>query len=355
MIKSAVSLVHKDSKRLIDPMLEKLGLLDNSAILVTGGTGFFGSWICEHVNTLNTEFKKNIKLYVISRESDGFYINLSHLNQENIVYIRSDVKNITELPSDVNYIIHAAGSPDNRYHTSNPMRTMMDIAEGTSALLKAADRLPNLRMFMYVSSSNVYGQEGEEGKISETSSGHKIFGTISSAYAEAKRFAETLITAARSEIRLPVVTIRPFTFVGPYQPLDAPWAINNFINDAISKRPIRVLGNGETVRGFLYGGDFALWALVILCNTKSGQVYNVGSDESIRLDDLALRVSKNFSPSPEIIFNASLVGNVPKTKIVADITKVKTDFGLKVFTSIDEALEKSITWYKLSRSGENNV
>jgi dTDP-glucose 4,6-dehydratase len=338
--------ISKDCGRLISNVNGKLDLLKDSALLITGGTGFLGTWICEIINYLNKEYSFNTKLYLISRESEHFYDNLIHLNDVNINYIRSDVKNIIELPHDVNYIIHAAGTPDSRYHTSNPMRTMMDIGEGTGALLRAASRLPHLRMFLNVSSGNVYGYNDNDKRISEDDVGISDFGNISSAYAEAKRYAETLITAARSEIRLPVVTIRPFTFIGPFQPLDAPWAANNFISDALSKRPIRILGNGETVRGYLYGGDFAIWSLIVLCNTKSGKVYNIGSDQSIRLDDLARKISEKFNPSPEIVFNASLVGNVPKTNIVADISRLKKDFGVEVYTMIDEAIDLSIQWYK---------
>ncbi len=344
-------MIKQDCIRLINLAEDKLEKLQDSNLLVTGGTGFLGSWICEMVNTLNIEYGKNIKLYIISRESEHYYEKLKHIINENFIYIRSDVKNITELPNDINYIIHAAGTPDSRYYTSNPMRTMMDIAEGTGALLQAAGRLPGLRMFLNISSGTVYGNnEDNLVKINEKVHGSPVLGSISSAYSEAKRYAETLVTAARSEIRLPVVSIRPFAFLGPYQPLDAPWAVNNFIQDAINNRPIRVLGNGETVRGYLYGGDFALWTLIILCNSKSGKVYNLGSDKRIRLDDLADLIASDFNPRPKIILNASLAGSVSKTEIVPDIDKAKEDFELDVYTPIEDALKKTVEWYL----GENN-
>lgn len=347
MIEPINNEIRKDCVRLIHLSGEKLDKLQDSVILITGGTGFLGAWICEMVFTLNKEFNKNIKLYIISRESEHYFEKFKHLVNEKFIFIRSDVKNITDLPNDINYIIHAAGTPDSRYHTSNPMRTMMDIAEGTGAVLKAADRLPSLRMFLNVSSGTVYGNNAENLlTIDEDTSGSPFLGLISSSYSEAKRYAESLVTAARSEIRLPVVSIRPFTFIGPYQPLDAPWAVNNFIQDAIKGRSIRILGNGETVRGYLYGGDFALWVLSIMCNSKSGKVYNVGSDNSIRLDDLAELVASKFNPKPEIIFNASLAGTVSKTIIVPNIDKVKENLLVEVYTPLEEAMEKTIHWYQ---------
>ena len=342
--------IGNDCISLLSERLEKVENLRNATILITGGTGFLGSWLCEMIYTLNQNFDMGITLYLISRERDAYNEKLGHLHNEKFIFLRNDVKNIIEIPKDVNFIIHAAAVPDNRFHTSNPMKTMIDIAEGTRALLKAADRLPDLRMFLNVSSGTVYGANDENLlKISEETCSNPALGSISSAYSEAKRYAETLVTAARSEMRLPVVSIRPFAFIGPYQPLSAPWAVNNFMQDAIKKRPIRVLGNGETVRSLLYGGDFALWVLTIVCNAKSGAVYNVGSDHRIRLDDLAELVSSKFNPKPEIIYNASLVGSVPKTIIVPDINKAKEDFDLEVYTSIEAALKKTIHWYEQER------
>ena len=77
------------------------------------------------------------------------------------------------------------------------------------------------------------------------------------AYAEAKRYGESLCTLFRNQFRLPIVNVRPFSFVGPYQSLDAPWAINNFIRDVVMRQPIRIQGDGTAVRSYMYGADMA--------------------------------------------------------------------------------------------------
>jgi len=143
-----------------------------------------------------------------------------------------------------------------------------------------------------------------------------------------------------------VVTLRPFAFLGAYQPLDGPWAVNNFMNDALSERSIRILGDGKTVRSLMYGADMALWILKIMAQTRTGRVYNLGSDEGISLDRLALLVAKQFG-EPEIVLNASMAGAVPRSVLVPDISLAKRDFGLSLYTNIETAIERTIRWHRL--------
>ena len=154
-------------------------------------------------------------------------------------------------------------------------------------------------------------------------------------------------SAARSEARMPVTTIRPFTFCGAYQDLNSPWALNNFIKDSLNNRPIRILGDGSTVRSYMYGADFAAWILVIMITGKSGKVYNVGSDQGITLSDLAEKVSRFSRSSPEILLNTSLTGSVVNTTLVPDTTEVLKEFELTQLTDIDTAIDRTIKWYEL--------
>ncbi len=274
-------------------------------------------------------------------------------SRSDIEFIRCDVRNIVDIPKDVNYVIHAAATPDNRFHSSNPIETMTTIAEGTGAILKAADRVSNLRMFVNISSSAVYGSaaNGAE-KIPETHAGAPECGAVKAVYGESKRYAETLCSAARTEARIPIVTIRPFTFIGPYQLMDAPWAINNFIADALERKAIRILGDGMTIRGVMYGSDMALWIAAIMLGAKSGQVFNVGNDCGLSLYAIAQRIASEIHPAPEIVLNASLTGSIPSSVLVPDTTAAQRDIGLRIMTDIDTAVVRSIRWYQMLRAGE---
>lgn len=341
-------LITEDLARIYSSLSDKLTSLAGSKILVTGGAGFMGSWLCELVSYLNRAENFETKLYVLDRDQDAFDQRLSHLKNDGIEFIRCDVRSLLEIPRDVNYIIHAAGTPDSRFHASSPFETMTAIAEGTANVLRAANRASNLIKLVNISSSSVYASKSNTESIAESSPGLDAWTTPRSAYAEAKRYAETLCAAARSEARIPVVTIRPFTFCGAYQDLESPWVLNNFISDALSGRPIRILGDGKSTRSLMYGADLAYWILVIMSQGKSGQVFNVGSDQGEFVADIAKRVADNFSPSPRIVMNTSLTSLNESSRLVPDVSVANSTFGLKTYTNIDLAISRTIDWYRAS-------
>lgn len=355
MTDHAQEIVRQDCDRVLELGADKLGELGDSSILITGGTGFMGSWIVEMLLRLNEKKRAASKVYVLGRDRSRFERNLGHLmGSPFLEFIRCDIRNVAEIPREIEYVIHAAGTPDNRAHTTNPIETMVTIAEGTHAILKAADRVANLKMFVNVSSSSIYGaQPLDLLKMPEDYSGYLSNLQVASSYAEAKRYGESLATAARSEGRMPVVVARPFSFIGAYQPIDAPWAVNNFIQDAINRRPIRILGDGQTIRSVMYGADMALWMLAIMTKARSGKTYNIGSDEGLSVKLLAEKVSSNFKPNSEVILNCSLSGKIVNTVLVPDTRIAENNLNLKIYTNVDLSLERTIKWYKYQlESGE---
>jgi dTDP-glucose 4,6-dehydratase len=350
---SATDITRADCARVIPSVLDRLGGLDGASLLVTGGTGYFGSWIAEAVAYLNDVQNKKVKLYLVARDKERFETKLGHLAKKPYVsFIRCDVRSLSEMPKDVNYVIHAASNPDFRFHSSNPIETMTTISQGTEAVLRAVDRVSDLRMFLNVSSSSVYsGQVAMNQALPESFDGRTLAGIARVPFAEAKRYAEALCAQARMAARIPIVTVRPFTFLGAYQDLDAPWAINNFMRDALAKRPIRILGDGQTVRSFMYGADLAAWLLVILVRAKSGQTYNVGSATGYPLLEVARKVAAQVEPTPDVVTNASLTGSVPNSCLLPDTAAAQRDFGLQSITSLDLAIERTIAWYKRQSVG----
>jgi nucleoside-diphosphate-sugar epimerase len=336
--------IHPQAGRLVE------GLRD-SVLLVTGGAGFVGSWICELVHYLNKVDQAGITLHVVDRDRERFERQLPHLaRDERIHFIRCDVRSLLEIPREVNYVIHAAGTPDNRFHASCPVETMTSIAEGTASVLRAAHRVSNLVKFVNLSSSAIYATNPDVERIAESAPGLALGLGPSSAYAEAKRYAEVLCAAARSEAKIPVVTVRPFTFCGAYQELEAPWVLNNFINDALHQRPIRILGDGKSVRSLMYGADLAYWLLAILFHGTSGQVFNAGSDRGDAVLELAQRVASHFSPAPAIQTHTSLVRLQENSRLVPDISAATTRLGLQVYTPLDQAIARTIDWYRAQHS-----
>lgn len=337
--------IRKDCEEVIEQSVALLDKLKNQKLYITGGTGFVGTWLAEVVTCLNDNHNFNTRLVLVARNTEAFKEKAPHLAlRKDVQLISTDVRNINTIPEDVTYIIHAAATPDNRQHMSDPLNVMDHITKGTSVLLDSATNLPGIKKLLNISSGQIYGRQlGELKKVSENCVGALNCNTITSVYPEAKRYAETLCCGHWSLCKIPVVIARPFAFVGPYQGLDKPWAINNFIRDALMNNTIRIIGNGQPVRSYMYPSDMAYWLLRILVDGNPGVAYNVGSPDGITLKDLAEKIKHYAKTKSEIIIKNM---NDDKSVFVPDDTLCRESFGLKIKVDIDETIKKSIRWFK---------
>jgi len=332
--------------KLLDPLRQ-------TELVVIGGTGFVGTWIAEMVASLNDEYQFGIKLHLVSRSTEKFSSQAPHLAaREDIQLIKSDVRQLGKIPMNTDWVIHAAANPDVRTHASNPLDTASVIVEGTMSVVRTAERLGRLKKLLYLSSGLVCSSQ--DSSLSENAKGAPELGA-SFIYPNAKRFAETVCSAARVQSRIPVLVARPFSFIGPYQSLDTPWAQTTFLADALHGRPIRLLGDGQLKRSYLYGSDAAYWFLRILTTGPSGDVVNVGSQEDISLQDLAEIVAQNFEPSPEILLNTSPRNQGRTTLLIPDITHVHDEYGLSVLTPLNEAVKLTAQWHQMQKNCEKDI
>ena len=324
--------------------------LRNQSILVTGGTGFMGKWLTESIVYLNTSHDYKIKLYPLARNTEAFRTGVPHLSKHKFVYLIShDVRTVNDLPDDITYVIHAAGSPDSREHATQPLKVIDTIIKGTTNVLEACWRLQDLKKFIYISSNNVYGQvASSESGIAENEMGYLDCTSFSSVYAEAKRLSETVCAAFKNQQRLPIIIIRPFTFIGPYQSLEKPWAANNFMRDALLGGPIRILGNENTVRSYLYGSDMAMWLLKILSAGKVNATYNIGGTEAVSLRDLAKKIAGNFTQRVEVQVKSSKAFSSTPSVSVPDLTHIQKDCGVTLQINLDEAIRKTIDFNEIN-------
>lgn len=326
--------------------------LRGQRLLVTGGTGFVGSWIAETVANLNDSYGFGIDLLLLSPSAGDFAQRAPHLAaRADITLLEQDVRDMSSLPEGVTYVIHAAGTPDNRVHVTDPLRTMSTIANGTSAVLHASAASDDLRKMLNVSSGLVYGaQPLDMIGIPESHAGGPRPDSISSIYAEAKRYAEAEAAAWRSQAKVPVVTARPFAFIGPYQGLDKPWAVNNFLRDALLCVPIRILGDAGTQRSYMYPSDMAYWLLAILAEGVTGTAYNVGSPDGITLGTLAERIAASFDVPPEVVCRP--LGEPRTTRFVPDVSRAQSTLGLQVTVGLDRALQRTLEWHRATGAGK---
>lgn len=342
-----------DCLRILDGRDKALDPLRQSELVVIGGTGFVGTWIAEMVAALNDGYQFGIKLSLISRSTDQFANRSPHLaNRPDFSLIKSDVRQLGQFPTNADWVIHAAANPDVRMHASNPLDTASVIVDGTMSVMRTAERLSRLRKLLYLSSGLVCGaQPVTANGVAENAPGAPA-PDASFIYPNAKRFAETLCSAARAQSRIPALVARPFSFIGPYQSLDTPWAQTTFLSDALRGHPIRVLGDGQIVRSYLYGSDAAYWFLRILTAGQSGDVVNVGSPVGVTLQDLAKEVARNFEPSPDILFNTAPRSTSRASQLLPDTTHAQNEYGLSVFTTLDDAIKLTVQWHRMMQSNK---
>ncbi len=344
-----IALVRQDVAAAFGTGVPALGPLRGGCLLVTGGTGFVGTWLAETVAFLNDEHGFRLRCLLLARHTEPFADTLSHLAaRPEFTLIQSDVRNVRDLPEDVSWILHAGASPDNRTHNTDPLKTADTIIGGTKAVLDAAVRLPRLDGFLNVSSGLVYGpQPSNLARIPEDSFygfDPSAFGAV---YAESKRAAEALCFAYANQQRIRVVNARPFAFLGPYQHLDRPWAINNFLRDSLHGGPVRILGDGETVRSYQYPADMAIWMLAILASGQSGENYNVGSPEAVTLRAAAEAVTSQFSAPPKIVAGVSPARPTGPSRFVPDVSRAQNTLGLSLKFDLAAAIKRTIQWNSL--------
>lgn len=343
--------IKKDIARSVEPVLTDLNVLRNKTILITGGTGFVGSWVARTLAWLNDEYSYGCEIILLSRNPKTLEEDPDLFNRPDISFIKADVRSIHDLPKNVNYIIHAAASPDNRVHMSDPVGTMDVIAIGTKSVLDAASRLPDIKSIVHLSSGQVYGQAPVDGgDLSEKMLGRFFTNEITSIYPEAKRYSEAVCLAYRSLHKLPITILRPFSFIGPYQKLNKPWAINSFLQEALNSQTMRILGNGKPLRSYLYASDMAVWILAALAEENVGQVYNLGASEAVSLSDLTTEINSMMLQPVGVVMQGR---STAETRFIPSVSHIKDRLNVREVFSFKDALNNTIKW-NVERLGSCN-
>jgi len=320
--------------------------LNLAHISVTGGTGFLGTWLAEMVATLNDQFDLKITLDLYARNSLEWAKN-HHLlaNRADINLFSQDVRSPFQFRAATNFVIHAAGIPNNRVHASDPLRVIQTTVEGIQNTLDAASQLDNLNRFLNVSSGLVVGASKQGGALSESDCFATPSGQLHLVYLDAKRTAESIAAVYRSQFRMPISTIRPFTFAGPYQALNRPWAINSFLGDALMGRDIRIHGDGSNLRSYLYGSDAAWWTLLALTGGVDGGIYNLGSSDVVSHIELARLICEKVTPRVGVVVNTAPYHDVNVDDFYPDLTNTKNFLKVRQTRNLNQIIHKTWKWF----------
>lgn len=340
-------IIQEDIKCIFKIVGNDLNRLQGKRILITGGTGFIGTWLLETISWLNKNCNQPCKVYVPTRNPEAFARKAPHLaSSPEIVLLPGDIADFEYPDDECNFIIHAAAPGEPRVLIHDSLGVAETIVRGTRRVLELATQ-KNIEGLLFISSGAVYGvQPPDLERIPEDHLGAPDVTNIRSAYGEAKRYAEMLCTLYHQRHGLPIHIARPFTFVGPYQDLNAGFAITDFMRDGLQGGPLNIQGDGTTIRSYCYAADMTAMLWKILLQSPVGRIYNVGSDESISILELANRVIAFLDTSVEVIVMSKPNMKSRPARYVPDITRIRSELGINVQTKIDKAIQRTLAWMK---------
>ncbi len=320
--------------------------LGNAHILLTGGTGFFGSWMIVSFVAARA-LGLPIEMTVLSRDPEKFLQLQPELRNVNgLTFRKGDVMNAS-IPFSITHILHLAmgeSDPKNKSGQS-------PIVEGTRHLLAEAKRVGVAR-FLLASSGAVYGRApfNPDGSYPPQDYSDSPIETALHTDAQlapqgaAKREAELLCREASAARDIETVIARGFNFCGPIFPVDGPYVISLFMSAILNGLPIHVK-TPTAVRSFLDGRDLATAFWRLLARGKSGEAYNVGADESVTMSELADFVRavawKSSLHVPEIRLGGVMQGSDIYRPSIA---KMRKELGWSPTIGLRESLLAQAQW-----------
>jgi UDP-glucuronate decarboxylase len=308
-------------------------------IIVTGGAGFIGSHLCEHLLKDRHEVVCLDNMFTSHRE------NIAHLlHDRNFEFLRHDVVDPWHIECDQVYHLACPASPV--HYQRNPVRTIETAMMGTRNALECA-RNTGAKLLI-TSTSEVYG-DPEVHPQHEGYWGHVNTLGPRACYDEGKRVGESLAVAWAKQYGTDVRIARLFNTYGPRMAFHDGRLIPNFILQAIQKEPLTVYGDGKQTRSFCYVSD-TVDALVRLMNVSLNEpvpVVNVGNPDERSIMSVALDVIAEFGRAgfgEGNLVHAPLPTDDPKQRC-PDIARAKKLIGWEPKVPYEQGIAQTIAWY----------
>lgn len=306
-------------------------------VLVSGGAGFIGSWICDVLMEFGCE------VTVVDDFSTGQRKNIQHHKGKPLFrFIAKKVQSFSsETRFDLIFHLAAHASPDE--YIVRPIETLQTSAWGTQKIAEIARKSD--ATILFASTSEVYG-DAEVIPTPETYWGKVNPIGPRSCYDEGKRFAEALLMAYYKEYGLDVRVPRIFNSYGPRLREDGLYgrALSRFVLQAVNNQPMTVYGDGKQTRSFCYISD-TVTALMLLvsCEKAKGEVVNVGNTQEVTILELAQKIREYLGGQSEIVFGP-LPKDDPKRR-KPDVAKLQSLVGWVPKVGFEEGLKRTLQWF----------
>ena len=332
--------------------------LGGRRLLVTGGAGFFGTWLVESIAFANqeTHLGCDVTALVLPREAASLAARYPR-GLPGVRFVGADMLGLDarELPGQLgrpasfDAVVHAAIHVDAATIAENPIPTLDTAVDGTRRVLDLA-RAAGARRFLFVSSGAVYGtQPPELGCIPEDFRGAPDCASADAVYAEGKRIGETMCACYHRAYGLEIAIARCFAFVGPHLPLDRHFAIGNFLRDALRGGPVVVEGDGTPMRSYMHAADLTVWLLALLTRGTPGRVYNVGASRAVSIAEVARLVASAAGSGVDVQVRGAARPGAPPSRYVPCVRRACDELRLREGLPLDDAVERTMRWLREAR------
>lgn len=318
-----------------------------SRIMCTGGSGFIGSHLSEEL------LRQGHEVHIVDDLSTGSINNIKHLKTHDRFHYTIDtcanIQLMAELVDWSDQIYHLAAAVGVKLIVESPVRTIETNIKLTEIILELANK--KKRPIFIASTSECYGKSND---IPFKEDGDMVMGATTKgrwSYACSKAIDEFLAVAYWKEKKLPTITVRLFNTVGPRQASQYGMVLPNFVKQALAGKPITVFGDGKQSRCFTHVSDVVRAMMGLMDNNKSyGQVFNIGNDNEISIQDLAKKVKEKTGSGSEIIYvpykEAYGEGFEDMARRVPCIDKINQHIGWRPLIKLEEIIDSVINYHK---------
>ncbi len=311
--------------------------------LITGGAGFIGSHLADHL------LDRGDQVVLLDDLSTGRLTNIEHLNDrtgaEFVLGSILDAELIDEVASRVDAVFHLAAAVGVNLIVEKPLESLMTNIRGTETVIEMTHKY-NKRLLV-MSTSEIYGKNTSDSLSEEDD---RILGSPLKSrwsYSEAKAIDEILAYTYWREKGLETVIIRLFNTVGPRQTGSYGMVIPRFVGQALRNEPITIFGDGKQTRCFCHVGDVVEGLVALSEHPKAfGKVFNLGGGKEVSIRELAERVIELAGSQSSLEFipydAAYEAGFEDMERRVPNTTRAMQLVGFEPSASLDDIIQSVI-------------